>query len=112
MDAVQIEHDFAYALGIKVGHRGDVNDADFIRASKVEYLRAAVSKACSALRERLVNLEDEDIGKELEIAIDALDATYTSLQSAGIDKTPICFALWSAAAVTMRLIARTLDHQA
>ena len=111
MDAVRIEHDFAYALGIELGLRGKANDADGVRASKVEYLKRAVSEACTALRVRLSTVDDQVLNQELGFAIEALEETYCSLEPAGIDKTPACLALWSAAALSMRLMAKVIDQQ-
>ena len=94
-----------------LGDRGNVNDADKVRSGKVEYLKKAVSKACGVLQKRLVDVSNEATKKELEIAIEGLMSTYETLPSEGLDKTPACLALWSSAAVTMRLIAKTLEQQ-
>ncbi len=44
MDAVRVEHALAGILGVKMGKRGEVNDADAIRSAEAKYFIAAVIK--------------------------------------------------------------------
>lgn len=114
MDAVDVEHLFADALGIERGKRGDVNDADAIRVVKAKKLAKALDKTLTRLRKRAQSLPDSDKMKfwiehsigDLEMVRDSIDAGQ-----AKIDDHPSCFQLWRLSAVSVNLIDKYLEQR-
>ena len=107
MDAVRAEHKFAYALGIEMGQRGDVNDADYIRSGKPEYLIKALDKVLGRLKQRAANLPSSD---KLKVAIDNAIVDLQVVrefveQIKDHISAPACLQLWYLAAISLDLIA-------
>jgi hypothetical protein len=108
MDAVRIEHFLAHALGIEVGKRGEVNDADYVRSGEPKYLVRALEKVLPRLKKRAGRLDDSDKMKMwIEHSIGDLSMTADSILKAS-DRNEIsasaCFQLWSLSATSVNLI--------
>ena len=110
MDAVQVERLFAGALGIEMGKRGDVNDADYVRSGDPKYLVAALDKALIRLKKRVEHLEGSgDMKMWIEHSIDDLQVVRSSLsKKAGEISHFACFHLWCLSVVALNLIVANL----
>ena len=109
MDVVQIEYQFADALGIQRGKRGDVNDADAIRSAQSKYLVKAAKKALKSLRLRMNTMTPSDERQRIEFAIANLELVFETLNLEKVDNTPGCLALWSTTAISLTLIKDSLS---
>jgi len=113
MDAVQVEHIFASALGIEIGKRGDVNDADLIRSGEAKYLIESLNKALGRLKKRAQSLQESDGMKmwldhsigDLQIVQDRIDNKQAEISH------PACFHLWCLSAISLNLIVAYLRER-
>jgi hypothetical protein len=114
MDAVDVEHLFADALGIGRGKRGDVNDADAIRVVRARNLVKALDKALTRLKKRAESLSESDKMKFwIERSIADLGMVQDSIDKAQakVDDHPACFQLWCLSAVSLSLIDKYLRQR-
>ena len=107
MDAVRIEHFFAHALGIELGKRGEVNDADYVRSGKPQYLAGALRKAQSRLKKRAESLDEADKMKMwIKQSIGDPEIVQDSIGKSTKDEISgsACLQLWSLPAISVNLI--------
>jgi hypothetical protein len=112
MDAVRVEHFYAEALGIEIGKRGDVNDADGIRLGEPQYLVEALDKALVRLKKRAAKLPDSDGMKiwvensigDLGVAMLFIDKSKDKISG------PACLQEWYLSAISLHLIAMYLGQ--
>ena len=106
MDAVRAEHLFAGPLGIEVGMRDDVNDADRIRSQKPGLLAEAIAKALKVLQKRADKLPSSD---RLEVTLRHSITELTEVKEF-IERSkdhisgPACNQLWYLSAICLNLI--------
>lgn len=113
MNAVDMEHALAGPLGIRTGLRGDVNDADFIRANDKKYLVKALTKILPKLSKRADKLEESPFKAWIQGSIDDLDEMKDALKKAATAdaKGPCLYYLWMATATALSAIHHAIKAQ-
>ena len=111
MDAVRIEHLFAGPLGVRIGQRGKLNDADGVRTANPKYLVGAVEGALKNLKKRVEKLPDDD-SILIRARIGDLAMTIESIgKEEGDIRGSTCFYLWSLFAVSLDQIHMDLKDR-
>jgi hypothetical protein len=112
MDSLEIENALAGPLGIRMGTRGDVNDADFIHANQKKYLIKALTKILPKLSKRAEKSPESEWKAWIEDHLRGLDDLKDQLQKDHDNSTgPCLFLLWTACAVALGSIHQALRAQ-
>jgi hypothetical protein len=108
MNAVDVEHAFASALGISEGQRNDVNDADYVRSGKPKHLATALAKVLPRLKQRATSLNESTQMKQwIDNSLDDLEGVQRAVAhpaSTNEISQSACLELWSLSAISIRLI--------
>ena len=112
MDAVEMEHALSGPLGIRMGKRGDVNDADCIRANDKKYLVKALAKILPKLSKRAEKLEESPFKAWTQGSIEDLGELKDALKAnPGDAKGPCLYYLWIACTTALSSIHNAIKAQ-
>jgi hypothetical protein len=102
MDSLDIENLLAGPLGIRMGKRGDVNDADFVRANDPKLLAKALTKILARLEKRAEKMKESETKAWIEKELEDLSSINDVLKEQRSEvKGVALFLLWGTSATAL-----------